>query len=104
MSCLSDENLAALVDDSADTEQSATWEAHIATCDACATRFARKQVGSSRSKPASDAATDPDATITVKPIGKPSHWEPRRLDGVDPAHHMRPWPDGTGTIDQERKR
>ena len=46
MSCLSDENLAALVGGSADAEQWATWKAHIATCDACAIRFARKQVGS----------------------------------------------------------
>ena len=46
MSCLSDENLAALVDGSADAEQLAMWKAHISTCDVCATRFARKQVGS----------------------------------------------------------
>ena len=65
MSCLSDENLAALVGGTAGTEQSATWKAHISTCDACATRFARKQVGSSQPEPTSDSAADPDATITV---------------------------------------
>ena len=42
MSGLSDEKLAGLVDDSADTEQSATWKAHIATCGACAVRVARR--------------------------------------------------------------
>ena len=46
MPCLSDENLAALVDGSALAQHLATWKAHIATCDACAARFARKQVGS----------------------------------------------------------
>ena len=61
MSCLSDENLAALVDGSSDAEQSVTWKAHISTCDACATRFARKQVGSSQSELASHSAPDPDA-------------------------------------------
>ncbi len=46
MSCLSDENLAAFVDGSATDEQLSAWHDHIATCDSCATRFARKQVGS----------------------------------------------------------
>ncbi len=65
MSCLSDKNLAALVDGSADAEQSLRWKEHISTCDACATRLARKQVGLSQPEPTSDSAADPDATITV---------------------------------------
>ena len=67
MSCLSNENLAALVGGSADAEQLSTWKAHISKCDTCATRFARKQVGLSPSELVSDPSADPDATITVKP-------------------------------------
>ena len=56
MSCLSDENRAAFADGSASDEQLSAWHAwhdHIATCDACATRFAMNQVGSTKSGPAS---------------------------------------------------
>ncbi len=72
MSCLTDENLPALVDGSADAEQLATWKAHISTCDACATRFARRQVGSPEPEPEPGSTIDPDATITVKLVGKPN--------------------------------
>jgi hypothetical protein len=64
MPCLRDENLAALVDGSANAAQ--TDE-----CDSCAGRLRRKQRASDQSK-MSDPATDPDATITVKPPGKPN--------------------------------
>ncbi len=57
MSCLSDENLAALVDGSALAQHLVTWKAHIAACGAYATRFARKQVGSMMS---------PDLNLSVR--------------------------------------
>ncbi len=71
MSCLSDENLGALVDGSADAEQTDAWNRHVDECDSCAGRLRRKQRASDQSK-TSDPATDPDATITVKPVGKPN--------------------------------
>ena len=71
MSCLSDENLAALVDGSADAEQTDAWNRHVDECDSCAGRLRRKQRASDQGE-TSDPATDPDATITVKPVGKPN--------------------------------
>ena len=78
MSCLSDENLAALISGSANAEQLATWKAHLASCDSCTLRLGKKQAGLDESPQAASAPTagdanprDPDATITVKPVGKP---------------------------------
>ena len=53
MSCLSDENRTAFADGSATDERLSAWHDHIATCDACSTRFAMNQVGSTKSGPAS---------------------------------------------------
>ena len=43
VSCLSDENLAALVDGLADAEQTDAWNQHIDSCDSCAARLLPKQ-------------------------------------------------------------
>ena len=76
MSCLSDENLAALVDGSASAEQADEWNRHVDECDSCAVRLLREQrrrTGSPAVAVAADGdgGTDPDATVTVKPVGKP---------------------------------
>ena len=73
MTCLSDENLAALVGGSANAEQSATWKAHLAGCDSCTLRYGRKQAGldelakpDAASGPADDdGSRDADATDQV---------------------------------------
>ena len=79
MSCLSDENLAALVGGSATAEQRTMWNAHIAKCDSCAVQVARREHAAAANAtvaPAQSAAgndaSDPDATITFKPVGKPN--------------------------------
>jgi len=79
VSCLSDKNLAALVDGSASDEQLSAWHDHIATCDSCAAKAMRRQAGvtdASEHEPTVEAATsdssDPDATVSIKPIGKPN--------------------------------
>ena len=79
MSCLSDENLAALVSGSASDEQLSAWHDHIATCDSCAAKAMRRQAGMHNDRGDGSAPTagdaeppDPDATITVKPVGKPN--------------------------------
>ena len=69
MPCLSDENLAALVDGSADAEQADEWDCHVDECDSCAARLRRKQRSSDQGE---SSDSDPDATITVQPIGKPN--------------------------------
>jgi len=45
VSCLSDENLAALVSGSASDKQLSAWHDHIATCDSCAAKAMRRQAG-----------------------------------------------------------
>ena len=45
MPCLSDENLAAIVEGRVTPEQIATWNAHVSTCDNCTLRFGRLQAG-----------------------------------------------------------
>ena len=66
MSCLSDENLAALVDGSADAGQTDEWNRHIGSCDGCAGRLFRKQQAASQGE-----SSDPDETVTVQPPIKP---------------------------------
>ena len=63
MSCLNNENLAGLVDGSADTEQTDAWNRHIDSCDRSAAQRLRKQRASNQSE-SPDADTDPYATIT----------------------------------------
>ena len=65
--CLSDHDLEAFVGQGAPQERVSAWKAHLATCDSCLARVARREHVT-----ASDSATDPDATITVKPVGKPN--------------------------------
>ena len=45
MSCLSDENLAALVDGWADAEPRSAWAAHLAQFDSYAAKAMRRQAG-----------------------------------------------------------
>ncbi len=66
MSCLSDENLAALVDGSADAEPTEAWRRQFDSCDRYAGRLFRKQRASDRVE-SSNSYGDPDATITVEP-------------------------------------
>ena len=54
MPCLSDENLAAVVDGSATDEQLSAWHDHIATCDSCAAKAMRRQAGVSDAPDGSD--------------------------------------------------
>ena len=78
MSCLSDENLAALVDGSADAEQTFEWNRHIDLCDRCAARLLRKQRASNQSE---SSDPDPDATIT------PTQRTREKCDDLMPNRH-----------------
>ena len=63
--CLSDNDLSALNDGSADAGQTDEWNRHIASCDRCAGRLFRKQRATGQSEP-----PDPDETVTVQAPGK----------------------------------
>lgn len=66
MSCLNDENLAALVNGSAEVEQTDAWNRPIDSWECCAARRLRKQRASNQSEsPGADPDPDPDATITL---------------------------------------
>ena len=70
--CLSDHDLRVLVEGSASDEEVSAWKAHIGSCDGCATRLARRQMGLTGGDDAGDGKSDTDATITGKPVGKPN--------------------------------
>ena len=69
--CLSGDILADFASGSGSADQLAEWNAHLASCDACAARLTRRQhdlrVGrAEKAEPASDA------TVTVNPPGAPN--------------------------------
>ena len=65
--CLSDHDLEAFVGQGASQDRMAAWKSHLATCESCLARVARREHVT-----ADDSDTDPDATVTVKPVGKPN--------------------------------
>ena len=90
MSCLSDENLAALVGGSASAVQADEWNRHVDECDSCDARLLRKQRATykaTRADAASgahgDEGPDRDATITVKPAGEIHACTGRRFTEYD---------------------
>ena len=77
--CLSDHDLEAFVGGTASHGRVSGWKTHLASCDSCALRLGRLQAGSSgQSEPVQaqeevgHGSRDSDATITVKPVGKPN--------------------------------
>ena len=69
--CLNDQQLASFVQGSASAEDISTWKEHLATCDSCAVRLARRQNDLTSDPAKSDAGpSDPDETVMVKPAGK----------------------------------
>ena len=70
--CLTDGDLTAFATGTASAEQLGTWNAHIAQCDSCAVRVARREhAAAGNEKAAAESAAaqsgspDPDATITI---------------------------------------
>ena len=80
MSCLSDENLAAWVDGSADAEQTIAWNRPIDSWDSCAARRLRKPRASNQSE-SPDADTDLYVTIT------PTQRTKEKCDDLMPDRH-----------------
>ena len=78
MSCLSDENPAALVDGPVDAVQTDEWNRHIDSCDRYAARLLRKQRAGNQ-RESSDP--DPDATIT------PTQRTKEKCDDLMPNRH-----------------
>ena len=70
--CLSDHDLRVLVEGSASDDEVSAWKAHIGSCDGCATRLARRQMGLTDGGDTGDGKPDTDATVTFKPVGKPN--------------------------------
>ena len=73
--CLSDDDLTSLAAGSASDDEVSAWKAHIASCDGCGARLARRQMGLVRVASAgggTDDGGDPDETLTVKRVGNPS--------------------------------
>ncbi len=73
--CLSDLNLEAFVGGSASEQEMSAWSVHLETCDTCTARLARKQnalsAATGKDESEREPKTDPDATLSVKPMGKP---------------------------------
>ena len=74
--CLSDHDLRVLVEGSASDDEVSAWKAHIRSCDGCATRLARRQMGLGDGDTGDGKATPTPRSRSNRPANPTSMPEP----------------------------